>query len=125
MKIHCTQLHRLLCATRQAISMQGPSAGTWWSVAAGSGLTEPSLFSDLLITTSKIPALKRFLLECLHFIFFYFLIIKIPSGYKSTMEVFNDGYLVSLSSVVYNLGLSLVLVNYAYFDSWVGTNKVV
>ena len=41
------------------------------------------------------------------------------------MEVFNDGYLVSLSSVVYNLGLSLVLVNYAYFDSWVGTNKVV
>lgn len=117
MKIHCTQLHRLLCATRQAISMQGPSAGTWWSVAAGSGLTEPSLFSDLLITTSKIPALKRFLLECLHFIFFYFLIVKIPSGYKSTM--------VSLSSLVYNLGLSLVLVNYAYFDSWVGTNKVV
>lgn len=41
------------------------------------------------------------------------------------MEVFHYGCLVSLSSVVYNLGLSLVLVNYAQFDSWVDTNKVV
>ena len=87
----------------------------------GGGVTELSSFSGLLITTSKIPGLKRFL--CEHF--FFFLIVKISSGYKNTVKVFHYGYLVSVSSVVYNLGLSLVSVNYTYFDIWVDTNKVI
>lgn len=93
----------------------------------GSGVTELSSCSGLLTTTSKICGLKRFLWEHLLLCFWlvFFLIVKISSGYNSTMKVFHYRYLVSLSSVVYNLGLSLDSVNYTYFDSWVDTNKVI
>lgn len=64
-------------------------------------------------------------MKTLGFFVCLFLIVQISSGYKSTVKVFHYRYLVSVSSVVCNLGLSLVSVNYTYFDVWVDTNKVI
>lgn len=75
MVIHLTQLHGLLCAMGQIIRLQKPSTDTWQSVAKDSGATELSFFSGLLIITSKLPGLKRFLCEHLIFLFCFVLFV--------------------------------------------------
>lgn len=89
-----TQLSGLLCALEQIIRLQKPSRDTWWSVVKGSRVTEFSSFSGLLITTSKISGLERFLCEYLLFFKKKKLIIKISSDYKSNVKVFHCVYLV-------------------------------
>lgn len=123
-RCHLTQLHSPLCAVGQIIRTQKPSTETWWSVAKVRRVTELSSSSGLLITTRKIPGLKRFLCEHLFGWLVGFDCKKNSSGYKSTVKVFHYGHLVSVPSVVYNLGLRLVSENYTYFDVWDDANKV-